>query len=318
MRRPLAAPLRALARLVPLTALVGLMMLAVACAQAPATTDVGEDDLESDDVDISAETPAATPTGPVLDTISVWLREHGILLWTPAVEAAGTYAFEIENLGEQPHDVVVVRAPKIEAIPTRSGRALLEGVEVVARSPVLSSEETTTLLVDLDKPGSYVVLSTQQQDFGAGMASIVAVGSTALSGVAPIPPPEETTPAAGGPEDSETEGGETVAAYLVDHAVFLADRQVSAGIVTFEVQNIGPSPHDLVVVQWRGAPDALPVDDEGALLLDGLMVVNHLPALDAGETATLEVELEHDFAYVVLSSLPGDYEAGMRAQVVPR
>ena len=32
----------------------------------------------------------------------------------------------------------------------------------------------------------------------------------------------------------------------------------------------------------------------------------------------IQLELEEDFAYVVLSSLPGDYAAGMSAQVVPR
>ena len=36
------------------------------------------------------------------------------------------------------------------------------------------------------------------------------------------------------------------------------------------------------------------------------------------EAAMLEVELEQEFNYVVLSSLPGDYAVGMSAQVVPR
>ena len=56
----------------------------------------------------------------------------------------------------------------------------------------------------------------------------------------------------------------------------------------------------------------------GDVLLDALVVMDRLPAIPPGDTQMLEVELEEEFAYVVLSSLPGDYDAGMSAQVVPR
>jgi uncharacterized cupredoxin-like copper-binding protein len=182
---------------------------------------------------------------------------------------------------------------------------MLQDMTVIARSPVLQPDQTTTLLANLDESGSYVVLSGQGQDFGKGMASILTVGDASNGRVDPLPTPP--------PDDSET-----IAVYLVDDAIFMHTQQVNAGIVTFNVQNIGPSEHDFVVVQWRGDPTALPVDDEGELLLDGLMVMASLPAIPGGEAAMLEVELEEEFAYVVLSSLPGDYDQGMSAQVVPR
>jgi len=281
---------------------LAIAMLLTACAQAPATTNFGTSEAGEG---ASSQVQSVVPSGPTLGTVPVWLREHGILLWTPAVAAAGTYAFEIENIGLQAHDFIIVRTSSINSIPVRSDRAILQGLTVIARSPVLQPDQGTTMLANLSESGSYVVLSSQRQDFGMGMASILTVGDASNGRVDPLPTPP--------PDDSET-----IAAYLVDDAIFLHDQQVNAGIVTFNVQNIGPSEHDFVVVQWRGDPTALPVDDEGELLLDGLMVMASLPPIPGGEAAMLEVELDEEFAYVVLSSLPGDYDKGMSAQVLPR
>ena len=283
----------------PILALTGALLIA-ACAQAPATTDFGT----PDPVDSSGAS-TVVPSGPTLGTIPVWLSEHGILLWSPEVTSTGTYAFEIENVGEQNHDFIIVYARSIEAIPVRSDRALLHDQQVVARSPILQPEQSTTMLANLNQPGTYVVLSSQGRDFGLGMASVVTVGGVAGGRAEPIATPP--------PDDSET-----INAYLVDDAIFLHQRTVNAGIVTFNVQNIGPSEHDFVVLQWRGDPTALPVDENGDVLLDALVVMDRLPPIPPGDTQMLEVELEEEFAYVVLSSLPGDYDAGMSAQVVPR
>lgn len=286
----------------PFVAVLAVAVLLTACAQAPATTNFGTSEAGAG---TSSQVQNVVPSGPTLGTIPVWLREHGILLWTPAVAAAGTYVFEIENIGFAPHDFIIVRTSSISSIPMRSDRAMLQDMTVVARSPVLQPDQGTTMLANLSDPGSYVVLSSQGQDFGMGMASILTVGGASNGRVDPLPTPP--------PDDSET-----IAVYLVDDAIFLHDDQVDAGIVTFNVQNIGPSEHDFVVVQWRGDPTALPVDDDGELLLDSLTVMASLPAIPGGEAGMLEVELDEEFAYVVLSSLPGDYEKGMSAQVLPR
>ncbi len=293
-RRPLAT----------LGPLLVLAALAVACAQAPATTNFGDPEGTGGVVGSSGSN-VVLPTGPTLDTIPVWLREHGILLWKPAVGVAGTYAFEIENIGDQPHDFIIVQVPSIERIPIRSDRAILHDLKVVARSPLLQPEQTTTMLANLEQSGAYVVLSSHDRDFGLGMASILTVGDAPTGRVDPLPTPP--------PDD-----GETVAVFMVDDAMFLHTNAVNSGIVTFNVQNIGPSPHDFVVLRWRGDPTALPVDEAGEVLMDGLIVMDRLDTLASGEAAVLEVELEQDFAYVVLSSLPGDYAKGMGAQVVPR
>jgi len=301
MARTRATP--CLARLLPLPALLAVAVLLVACAQAPATTNFGTPDGEGGAT--SSQSQAVTATGPTLDTISVWLSEHGILLWTPAVGVAGTYAFELENIGKQSHDFIIVQIPSIEQIPMRSDRAILHDFNVIARSPVLQPDQTTTILANLEQSGAYVVLSSQDRDFGLGMASVFTVGDAPGGRAQPLP-----TPA---PDDSET-----IAVFMVDDAIFLHREVVNAGIVTFNVQNIGPSPHDFVVIRWRGDAAALPVDDDGEVLLDGLIILDRLEALPGGEAAMLEVELEPEFAYVVLSSLPGDYEKGMSAHVLPR
>ncbi len=287
-----------LARLLPLLTVVVLL---VACAQAPATTNFGTPGAGS----VSSQSQPVTAAGPTLDTIPVWLKEHGILLWTPAVGVAGTYAFELENIGAEPHDFIIVQVPSIERIPMRSDRAILHDFNVIARSPVLQSEQTTTILANLGQSGAYVLLSSQGRDFGMGMATIFTVGDAPNGRPDPLP-----TPA---PEDSETVG-----VFMVDDAIFLHRETVNAGIVTFNVQNIGPSPHDFVVVRWRGDPAALPIDDDGEILLDGLIIIDRLEAIPGDEAAMLEVELEPEFTYVVLSSLPGDYAKGMSAAVLPR
>lgn len=287
-----------------LVALLASAALLLACAQAPATTDFGTPEGAGGVVG-SSGSGVAVPSGPTLATISVWLREHGILLWTPAVGVAGTYAFEIENLGEQPHDFIIVQVPGIDRIPVRSDRAILHEFNVVARSPLLQPDQTTTMLANLEHSGAYVVLSSHDRDFGLGMASILTVGDAPNGRVDPLPTPP--------PDDSET-----IAVFMVDDAMFLHTSSVNSGIVTFNVQNIGPSPHDFVVLRWRGDPTALPVDEAGDVLMDGLIVVGRLDPLPGGEAATLEVELDPDFAYVVLSSLLGDYADGMAAQVFPR
>jgi len=287
------------------TAALAAFVLA-ACAQAPATTRFNETQAQPGDVQVVQAT--VVPGGALLGTVEVWLSQHGIMFWTPWLAEAGTYDFEVVNRGSGFHDFTITRARSIAEIPTRSDRALLQNVEVLVRSKVLAPGERIMIRASLEQSGSYVVLSSQDTDFGSGMATVLQVGAEAGPGAAR--PTPEPTPR---PDDRAT-----VAVYLADSAVFLHNREVNAGVVTLRVQNLGPSLHNVVVVQWRGDPAALPVDEDDELLLDGLTVVGELPPIPPGGTEMLEVELDEDYAYVVLSSLPGDYAAGMASQLVPR
>ena len=290
-----------LARLAILAAAALLALAAAGCAQAPSTTRV----TATATVQPGSQPSSVGVVGPILGTVEVWLDEYGILLWQPRVDAPGAYRFEITNVGREPHDLTVLRWDRgIEDIPERSGRALLQGLDVVARSSILQPDETGGLDAMLDPSGDYVLLSSRGSDFGQGMVTTLRVGAgSALP--APMPTPE--------PNDDDT-----VRIYLLDHALFLVGDDVDDGLVSFLVQNIGPSAHDLVVVRWRGDPWALPVDAEGHVLLDSLTVVGRLDPIQPGEEAMLDVELQDDLGYVAFSSLPGDYQARMAGQVFPR
>jgi hypothetical protein len=288
-------------RLAPAVAIAALTLLLGGCAQSAATT-------------ITA-TPRATLSaadgenvdqmGPLLGSVEVWLDEFGILLWTPAIQDAGAYRFEVTNRGRQLHDFTIVRAPPNgAAVPVRSGRAQLQQLEVLTRSTFLDPGESITVDANLDTPGAYIALSSFGTDYGDGMATTIRVGQ---GNALPVPQPT--------PVIAEEK---TVAVYLVDDTIFLHNNIVPPGVITLLVQNIGPSPHDLKVVRWRGDQSALPVDQEGELLMDALIVVGELPVLEAGATEELMLELSEDYNYVLLSSLPGDYSAGLNAQILTR
>ena len=288
-------------RYAPAVAAIVLALLVAGCAQSAATT--------------ITVTPRATATeadgegvdqmGPLLGTVEVWLNEFGILLWTPALRDAGAYRFEVTNRGRQLHDFTIVRSPPNGApLPSRSGRAQLQVLEVLTRSTFLDPGESITVDANLDAPGTYVALSSYGTDYGDGMAATIRVGQ---GGALPVP---QATP--------EIADEKTVAVYLVDDTIFLSNNIVPSGVITLRVQNIGPSTHDLKVIRWRGDRAALPVDEEGELLIDALIEVGQLPELAPGVTTELVLELSEDYNYVLLSSLPGDYAAGLSAQILTR
>ena len=83
---------------------------------------------------------------------------------------------------------------------------------------------------------------------------------------------------------------QTVSASETEFKIALSPSSVHSGKVTFEVKNDGKIPHDLVV--------------------EGNGVKEKTPLLDAGESATLEVDLKPG-TYDVYCSVPGHKEAGM-------
>ncbi|MCK9486547.1 MAG: hypothetical protein M0R73_07575 [Dehalococcoidia bacterium] len=297
-------------------AVLGLIVLAAVltgCAHAPATSGTRTATATQQPGSSQGLADRGPVTGPILGAMEVWLGESGIMLWQPVVETPGAYRVEATNHGRHPHDLTILRWEGRPAdIPARSGRALLQGLEVLAQSALLQPGDVGALDVNLDRPGRYLVLSAHGTDFGEGMVTTLTVASPLdPSGGASVLAAPEPTP---GPEDSD----EVVRVYLVDRAIFLSGRLVDSGVVSFLAQNLGPSAHDLVLVRWRGDPHALPVAADGEVLLDSLLVLDRLGTLQAGAEAVLDVELDRGFGYAVFSSLPGDYAAGMVGQVFTR
>jgi uncharacterized cupredoxin-like copper-binding protein len=107
-------------------------------------------------------------------------------------------------------------------------------------------------------------------------------------------------------------GGEgTVGATLKDFAISLDSSTGSAGDVTFDITNDGPSTHEFVVLNTDLAPDALPTED-GEVKEDDLKLVDEAEDIAAGTGATLSVSLDPG-TYVIICNVTGHYEAGMHA-----
>ena len=96
-----------------------------------------------------------------------------------------------------------------------------------------------------------------------------------------------------------------------------------AGMVTFEVTNDGPNDiHEFVVIRTDLAVDALPTDDDGAVLEDGegIEVIDEIEDMAVGSSETFALDLEPG-SYVLICNIveaedgatEAHYSMGMRA-----
>jgi uncharacterized cupredoxin-like copper-binding protein len=112
--------------------------------------------------------------------------------------------------------------------------------------------------------------------------------------------------------DSAASGG--VGATEKDFSIALDSSSASAGSVTFDVTNQGPSTHEFVVFKTDLAPDALPLTNDG--LVDekgkGLTAIDEIEDISAGSSQSLTAKLDAG-SYVVICNLPGHYQQGMHA-----
>jgi len=118
---------------------------------------------------------------------------------------------------------------------------------------------------------------------------------------------------------SSTGSGPTTAAGGVgatekDFAITLDTSTASAGSVTFNINNQGPSTHEFVVFKTDLAPDALPTTDKGIVDEEakGLDHIDEVEDIAAGSSETLTTDLKPG-SYVVICNLPGHYQQGMHA-----
>jgi uncharacterized cupredoxin-like copper-binding protein len=112
-------------------------------------------------------------------------------------------------------------------------------------------------------------------------------------------------------------GGGGIAATLTDFQIDLAETSATAGEVTFDIQNDGPSTHEFVVFKTDLAPDALPTieDENGLPLVDeagGLEPVDEVEDIPADSSAELAVTLDAG-SYVIICNIPDHYQQGMHA-----
>jgi uncharacterized cupredoxin-like copper-binding protein len=104
-------------------------------------------------------------------------------------------------------------------------------------------------------------------------------------------------------------GGSTIAATEKDFEISLDPSTASAGEVTFDISNEGPSTHEFVIVQSDLAADKLPVKD-GLVSEDAVTVVDEAEDIAPSTTADLTVDLDAG-TYIIICNIVGHYEQGM-------
>jgi uncharacterized cupredoxin-like copper-binding protein len=117
-------------------------------------------------------------------------------------------------------------------------------------------------------------------------------------------------------DNGGSSSGGSVSVTEKDFNIALDPTTASAGSVTFNIHNDGPSTHEFVVFKSDLAPDKLPtasdgtVDEEG----EGVTAVDEQEDIESGADATLTVDLDAG-SYVVICNLPGHYGQGMHASI---
>lgn len=109
----------------------------------------------------------------------------------------------------------------------------------------------------------------------------------------------------GGNGNGDGNGGATVDIELREWAVAADPTSVSAGSVTFNIENTGPDhPHELVVVRTDLAADALPTHENGAVDEEAadIEIVDEVEDIAVDDTATLTVDLEPG-SYVLICNI---------------
>ena len=109
------------------------------------------------------------------------------------------------------------------------------------------------------------------------------------------------------------DGGEasTVAVELNEWNVVPDPDSVSTGEVTFEAENTGSIPHNLLIIQSDEAPDSLPVESNQVPESE-VDIVGRIEQFPAGETQSTTVDLESG-SYILICNIPAHYEQGMFA-----
>ena len=156
---------------------------------------------------------------------------------------------------------------------------------------------------------------------GATLTAIVAVGAFSVGCSS-----DSSTVAGGSSTDTsvpctspDAATGTPVGATEKDFAIALDPGSASAGSISFEVNNEGPSTHEFVVFATDLAPDALPVGSDGNVDEEGEGVthIDEIEDIGSGCQASLTVDLDAG-NYVLICNLPGHYSQGQFADFYVR
>jgi uncharacterized cupredoxin-like copper-binding protein/mono/diheme cytochrome c family protein len=134
--------------------------------------------------------------------------------------------------------------------------------------------------------------------------------------VASTPPPDDGTPGATATAtDTPPTGGDAFAVAGTEFTI-TADASIDGGNLAVTFNNVGATPHELVIVRSDLAPDALPVS--GATADEGeLDVVGRIDTIAGGQSATRGFNLSAG-SYLLICNIPGHYALGMTTALTVR
>jgi uncharacterized cupredoxin-like copper-binding protein len=136
---------------------------------------------------------------------------------------------------------------------------------------------------------------------GRSIAVIVAIGLVALVGCSS----NDTS------SEAQGEGGGDVAVTLNDYAIHPEPTTVSAGDVTFHVENAGATKHEMVVIRTDIDPDTIKVEDhEIDEEATGMTPLGEVEDVQPGTSTDLALTLETG-RYIFVCNLPKHFERGM-------
>ncbi len=112
-------------------------------------------------------------------------------------------------------------------------------------------------------------------------------------------------------EPSKGSQGSQVAATLDDYSIETSVRSVPAGTVTFKVDNVGATEHEMVVIRTDLDPAAIPVEDhEANEEAPGMTPIGEVEEVQPGESTELELSLEPG-TYLLICNIRKHFERGM-------
>lgn len=109
--------------------------------------------------------------------------------------------------------------------------------------------------------------------------------------------------------DGGGESGETIGTVINDFSITLDPATATAGAMTFEITNDGPSEHEVEI--FRGAADPASIEVEsGVALLDDFELITEAENIVPGASASLSADLDAG-EYLIVCNLPTHFEQGM-------
>jgi uncharacterized cupredoxin-like copper-binding protein len=204
---------------------------------------------------------------------------------------AGQANFTITNIGTIQHELLVFKTDLPPAsIPVDSKGDVIPdgpGMTLVSTTNPIDPGKSTTQVVDLTQPGTYVFLCNMPGHFNAGMYRVVTV----------TPPTEQQA---------------YIPASLNEWHVAVPN-SIHAGTVVLEAANFGTIQHELLVFKSDLPPSGFPLDPDGNIIEDGpgINLVSDGDNLDPGTTQSRTVDLTQPGSYLFLCNIPGHFKAGM-------